>query len=140
MSKQTGIWIDTSKAVIVNLKDGKVKTFELESEVENKVYHKAEGNKGTFSGNHHGNSETKFEARIEQQLNHFLKDIVSLVKESDELYVFGPAETKVKLEKKIRNDKTCDSSKLKAVETVDSMTLNEIIAKVKKFYHPESFL
>lgn len=140
MKKQTGIWIDTSKAVIVNLKDGKVKTFELQSEVENKVYHKTEGNKGTFSGNHHGNSETKFDARIEQQLNHFLKDIILLVKESDELYVFGPAETKIKLEKKIRNEKSFDSIKLKAVETSDDMTLNEIVAKVKKFYHPQNFL
>jgi hypothetical protein len=49
-------------------------------------------------------------------------------------FTFWPAETKTKLEQKINAEKSAIASKLKSVETSDSMTSNQIIAKVKKFY------
>lgn len=134
MKRQTGIWIDTSKAIIVTLEGGKdEKISEIDSDVENKVYHDKEGNKGTFSGVHHGSSETKFDNRKKEQLDFFIKEVLAYVKGADELFVFGPAETKIRLEQKIQDEKLF-ANKLKAVETADKMTLNEIVAKVKKFY------
>jgi hypothetical protein len=135
MKRQTGIWIDSSKAIIVTLDGGKEKISEIESDLENKMYHEKEGNKGTFSGSHHSNTENKFEERRKNETNHFLKNVLSHVKLTDELYIFGPAEAKIKLEQKINTDKSFDISKLKMVETADSMTTNQIVAKVKKFYH-----
>jgi len=44
MKKQTGIWIDTSRAIIVTLDGGKEKITELESDIENRIYHEKEGN------------------------------------------------------------------------------------------------
>ena len=74
--------------------------------------------------------------RIEYiMINSYFKDIISTVNESDELYIFGPAETKTKLQQKINGEKSTIASKLKSVETADSMTSNQIIAKVKKFYN-----
>lgn len=141
---QTGIWIDTSKAIIITLEGHKEeKITEIDSEVENRIYHNKEGDKGTFTGDRHGNrhssSETKFDNRKKEQMDYFLEAVLSYVKGSDELYVFGPAGTKIKLEQKISDGKLFDASKLKAVETSDSMTLNEIVAKVKKFYNPQDF-
>lgn len=134
MKRQTGIWIDTSKAIIVTLEGGKdEKISEIDSDVENRVYHDKEGDKGTFSGVHHGNSESKFENRKKEQIDFFIKEVLSHVKGADELFVFGPAETKIRLEQKIQDEKLF-ANKLKAVETADKMTLNEIVAKVKKFY------
>lgn len=98
MKRQTGIWIDTSKAIIVTLEGGKEHISEIDSEVENRVYHIKEGNKGTFSGGHHGNSETKFENREKEQMNYFLKAVLKEVRSADELMIFGPAEAKIKLE------------------------------------------
>ncbi|MET0759734.1 MAG: hypothetical protein ABWZ56_04910 [Flavobacterium sp.] len=134
--RQTGIWIDTSKAIIISL-DGKKeeKITEIDSDVENSVYHNKEGNKGVFNGSNHGSSETKFDERKKQQLDYFLKSVLSYVHGSDELYVFGPAGTKTKLEQKILDGKLIDASKLKAVETSDKMTINQIVAKVKHFYN-----
>lgn len=134
MKRQTGIWIDTSKAIIITLDGGKEIITEIESDIENRIHHDDEGNKGTFSGNHHGSNETKFEERKKNQMNIFLKDVLSHVHESDELFVFGPAETKIELEKKIKEDKSINN-KLKSVETADSLTSNQIVAKVKNFYN-----
>ena len=135
MKKQTGIWIDTSKAIIVTFTDGKEHITEIESDIENRIYHDKESDKGTFMGSHHINSERTFDDRKKHQYDHFLKHVLSHIKESDELYVFGPSETKIKLKQKIDDGKTIADNKLKSVETADSMTLNQVVAKVKKFYN-----
>jgi predicted methyltransferase len=49
MKKQTGIWIDSTKAIIVTLQDGKEAVSEIQSDLENRVYHDQEGDKGSFS-------------------------------------------------------------------------------------------
>ena len=134
MKNKTGIWIDSSRAIIVSLSNGEEKTTEIESDVENRIYHDSEGDKGSFSGSQHMNNENKFDERNDNQMNTFLKEVIAAVKEADELFVFGPAEAKIKLEKKIKEENTIDAGKLKAVETSDSMTMNQIIAKVKDFY------
>lgn len=136
MKRQTGIWIDTSKAIIVALDGDTEKITEIDSDVENSVYHNKEGNKGTFSEGHHGNSDKKFDDRKKQELDFFLKSVLSYVKKSDELFVFGPAETKTELEKKISTENLIEPGKLKSVETADKMTINEIVSKVRRFYNP----
>ncbi|MDD2673718.1 hypothetical protein DR871_004855 [Flavobacterium petrolei] len=139
MKRQTGIWIDSSKAIIVALDGETEKITEIDSEVENSVHHNDEGNKGTFSGVHHGNSDKKFENRKEQELDYFIKSVLSYVKKSDELIVFGPAQTKTKLEQKLMKDHLIEPGKLKAVETADKMTLNQIVEKVRRFYNPYEY-
>ena len=137
MEKQVGIWIDTKKAIIVTLDGQKEeKITEIDSEVENSVYHNKEGNKGTFSGSHHSDSETKFDNRKKEQMDYYLEAVIDYIKKSDYLYIFGPGETKIKLEQKIRDEKSLSTINLKAVETTDSMTLNQIVAQVKDFYNP----
>jgi hypothetical protein len=134
MKKQTGIWIDSTKAIIVTLEDGKEAVSEIQSDLENRVYHDKEGDKGSFFGSQHIDSQKSFDERKKHQINSYFKDIISIVNDSDELYIFGPAETKTKLEQKINAEKSAIASKLKSVETADSMTSNQIIAKVKKYY------
>lgn len=67
------------------------------------------------------------------QIDNFLKQVTEHIKNSDELYVFGPAEIKLKLKDKIESNGKL-SAKLKSVETADSMTLNQVVAKVKEFF------
>ena len=50
MKKQTGVWIDTSKAIIVKLENKQEYIVEIKSDIENRVHHKNIGNTGTFSG------------------------------------------------------------------------------------------
>jgi hypothetical protein len=41
--------IDSTKAIIVTLQDGKEAVSEIQSDLENRVYHDQEGDKGSFS-------------------------------------------------------------------------------------------
>ena len=137
MEKQVGIWIDTKKAIIVTLEGHKEeKITEIDSEVEDSVYHNKAGNKGTFSESHHSDNETKFDNRKKEQMDYYLDAVMDYIKKSDYLYIFGPGETKLKLEQKIRDEKSLGKIKLKAVETADKMTLNQVVAQVKDFYNP----
>ena len=133
MEKQTGIWIDGSKATIITLSNGSEQVHTIESQLENRIYHDKEGDKGSFMGAHHISHEKKFEERRKHQLNNFLKEITSFVADTSELYVFGPAETKIELKKMIGDNKTLAKT-LKKIESADHMTQNQIIAKVKDFY------
>ena len=104
MKKQAGIWIDSTKAIIVTL-DGKNESIkEIQSDLENRVYHDKEGDKGSFFGGQHIDSQKTFDERKKHQINAYIKNVISNVNEVDELYIFGPAETKTKLEKKIQEE------------------------------------
>jgi hypothetical protein len=133
MKKQTGIWIDGSKAIVVTLADGQETIKEIPSDIENRIHHKSEGDKGTFMGNRHINHEKKFEERKKHQIDHFVSKVVDQIKQDDALYVFGPGELKLVLKKRIEKEGHL-ISKLHPVETADSMTLNQVVAQVKEFY------
>jgi hypothetical protein len=63
MKKQTGIWIDSTKAIIVTLQDGKKQLVKSNLIFENRVYHDQEGDKGSFSGGQHMDSQKSFDER-----------------------------------------------------------------------------
>ncbi|MBK5285368.1 MAG: hypothetical protein JJE25_08175, partial [Bacteroidia bacterium] len=90
--------------------------------------------KGAFMGQQHISNEKTFDERIKHQTNDFLKQVLEQIQDAGELYIFGPAEIKLKLKNKIEGDNHL-SPKLKAVEPADSMTLNRVVAKVKAFYN-----
>lgn len=134
MKRQTGIWIDSSKAIIVSLNGKEESITEIDSTIENKSYPNREGNKGTFSGSHHSASETQLNNRKKEQTNYFMDSIIDYIKRSDELYVFGPANAKTELKKRIQTEKIIAPDKLKGVDTSNKLTINQIVAKVRDFY------
>lgn len=133
MKKQTGIWIDGSKAIVISLKEGKETVHEIESEIENSVHHLHEGDKGSFMGSRHINNEKKIDERKKHQVDHFLDKVIDHVKGADELFVMGPADLKLKLKTRIEGNHLI-ANKLKGVETSAQITLNQCVEKVKNFY------
>ncbi|MDH4129896.1 MAG: hypothetical protein OEV44_14150 [Spirochaetota bacterium] len=133
MKKQTGIWVDSKKAVIVTLDNNNEQTKIIESNLENRIYHDKEGDQGAFVGIHHANNEKKFEERRKHQMTNFLNEITTHITNTDEIYIFGPAETKIKLKQQIKSNKNL-IEKLSKVEASDQITLNQIVAKTKDHF------
>ena len=136
MKRQTGIWIDSTKAIIVSLQGKKESITEIDSDIENKSHHNREGNKGTFSGEHHSTNETQFDNRIKEQTGHYMDAIIDYVKKSDELYIFGPSGAKTELKKRIETENKIPPNKLKEVTSADKMTINQIVDHVRDYYTP----
>lgn len=133
--KQTGIWIDGSKAMIITFTKGQAGHVTIiESDIENKVHHTNEGDKGSFMGSRHINNESTFEERKKHEADRFFEEIIDVIARVDEIFVFGPGETKKMLENKMDSEKNKFTGQLMAVETSDYITINEIVEKTKKFY------
>ncbi len=131
--KQTGIWIDTSKAIVVDLENGKEKVTELQSNVETKPKDDGEY-AGSFMGSQHISNENTIEEKQKHQLHDYFGEVMNHLKSSDEVFVFGPAEVKNKLANAIKENTLLNKVHLIGVETADSMTDNQVVAKVKEAF------
>jgi len=131
MKKQTGIWIDTEKAVIVFLEENSQVVKIINSFIEGRVRIPGEVKLFTRFGNKFLNIDKK--KHRSNEIREYLKNVVNEIKDTDDLVIFGPAGMKTELDKFIRNDSVL-SSIMRAVKTADSMTENQIIAWVKKYF------
>lgn len=134
MKKQTGIWIDSKKAIIVTFDDQKEIIETVESAIENRIYHSKEGDKGSFSGSQHISNEKKFEEREKHQTEDYLKKIMRQIPKDGDLYIFGPSMIKIKLQKEIAHNKL-NKINLTSVEACDQLSNNQIVAKVKEHFN-----
>jgi stalled ribosome rescue protein Dom34 len=131
--KNVGIWIDKQKAHIVTIENDNEKFNTIESQVED--FHPTGGyGLGIRGSPQDAMAENKYMKREKQQLKSYFKEIVSEIKDSDALVIFGPAETKEKFSKELSEQYKNLSIKVSAVKTVDSMTNNQVIAWVKDYF------
>ena len=71
--------------------------------------------------------------RLANEKRRYFKTVVNEIKIANEIVLFGPAGIKKELKKFIQDDAVL-AFRIKAVETTDSMTENQMTAWVKKYY------
>ena len=131
--KQTGIWLDKLKAHIVTFFDGKVSFTTILSNVETFHVHGGSGTRRK-GGPQDVVQDSKYLEREKHQLKNYFKNIATEIKDTDEIVIFGPAETGVKFCKELDEKHTGLRNKVKKVVKTDSMTKNQVKAWVRKFY------
>ncbi len=131
--KNTGIWIDKNKAIIVTLENNIENLEVINSNVE---HFRTHGGSGTRlkGGPQDVVQDSKYLEREKHQLKDYFKNIASKVKDTDSLVIFGPAQTNEALKKELNEYYNDLSGKIKAVKKTDSMTDNQVKAWVKDFY------
>lgn len=135
MKTQTGIWIDGTKALVIAFNKGKETVREILSNIENHVHHpQHEGDRGTLMGTHHLSNEKKFQQRHLHQENKFMDQVITEIKNADEIFIMGLSGMKHKLHNRIEENKQI-KDKLKGLASADHLTLNQCVAKVKEFYN-----
>ncbi len=133
MKKQTGIWIDTKGAVIISLTENSHTIKTIHSSIEARERLPGETKAFTRFGNWFLDFGKKKENRLANEKRGYFKNVSNEIKTADEIVLFGPAGIKKELEKFIQDD-TVLASRLRAVETTDSMTENQMVAWVKNHY------
>jgi len=133
MKKQTGIWIDTKKAVIVLLTENNQEVKNILSSIEGRERILGETRAFSRFGFQFLDFGKKKKNRLAIEKREYLKNVIAAIKDANEIVLFGPAGMKIELEKTIQDDVVL-ASKLKAVETADSMTENQMVAWVKNHY------
>jgi hypothetical protein len=131
MKTKTGLWIDHSKAVIVTVTDKGEDVQEILSHVDKQL-----------GRSEHVRSTTPFEAQLVPaddsqergltgHLDAYYDEVISHLRDAEEILIFGPGEAKGELVKRVARDKL--SGRIAGVETADKMTVPQIAAKVRKY-------
>lgn len=140
-TRKTGVWLDRSKAYLVHLQDGKEVMECIESDVQFRERIPGQGDRRgrlRFRGAAGGGVEMATEEKSEQKrqqkfLQRYYHEIAEHLKKSSKVYIFGPAEAKTELEKELEADNTF-KAEITDVDTSDSMTENQLKAKVKAHF------
>jgi hypothetical protein len=130
MKKKTGLWIDHREAVIVVLTDNGEQITRIKSDAEKQI---------RFPGGSRKDGQQKTEAvrgkKLEQDLGKYFDDIITHIRDAELVQIFGPGEAKNELAKHM--EKGGFKERIVEVETMDNMTDNQIVAKVREFFNKE---
>ena len=129
--KNTGVWLDRDKAIVVTLNNGKEVLEIINSEIED---FKATSSR-LLGGHQEIAKDRKFLEREKHQFKNYFKNIVLKIKDADAIALFGPAQTNEKFNKVLHELYPDVAKKIKGVEKADSMTDNQVIALAKAFFH-----
>jgi len=131
--KNTGIWLDKAKALIVTIENGKESINTIMSNLEDYNIHGGSGTR--FKGGPQDVvQDNRYLEREKNQLKDYFKNIVSEIKNTDTLVIFGPAEANEKFAKELQENYKDLSAKVIAVKKADSMTDNQVKAWVREFF------
>ena len=124
MKKLAGLWIDHRKAVIVIVTDSGEEIKEITSNMEKHVRFTG----GTASED--GSTEDVRDRQFGNHLNSYYNAVVAVLRDADTIQIFGPGEAKGELEKRIEHAGL--KAHILALETMDKLTVRQIVAKVRK--------
>ena len=129
MTSKAGVWIDHRKAVIVALAVDGEHTTTIVSKVEK---HLERGGDSPLRGAYEALQVPADDSRqraLTGKLNHYYDRVIVVLREFQELLLFGPGEAKGELLKRLEKMKL--GARVSAVETQGKMTDPQIAAKVR---------
>ncbi len=122
MKKEVGLWIDHKKAVIFSLADEGAEIKRIASEVKNNVRFSSGAQKKSVADHE--------DKRLTGHLNNYYDEVLSYIRDAESILIFGPGEAKLELKKRLENMQL--HGRIVGIETVDKMTDNQIVAKVRQ--------
>ena len=135
MKKQVGIWMNTDKAVLVSLLNGKEENIQtIESEIESRSHNPREMKPGSRTGTVLMDVDKKMTQRKNHQMHEYFEKVMhSIASDTGEIYIFGPANTKKHFEKELKKHAQFNALKLE-IESADKMTQPQMVAKIKQHF------
>ena len=135
MEKRYGLWIDHEKAIIVRLIEKNHQVVHIASNMEGRYRLKGGSRSNVPYGIQKATSESKRDLRFQKHLDIYFQQVINLLKDAKQIYIFGPGEAKIELKKKIEHDNRDLTKKISHVETADKLTEPQIIEKVKNYFN-----
>lgn len=134
MKKQTGIWLDSKEATIIELVEHQEPQVHRIRSGVNTGHSKGGWRTASPWGPTSVVSESKVLEKRKHQDNDYFERVMEAVQSADEVFIFGPSEPKDHLLNAIKENRHQFHPNLRAVLTADKMTLNQKIARVREFY------
>jgi len=132
MKKEVGLWIDHRKTVMVTIENEVEETREIRSNVEKRVRFSGGTGSKVSKKSRGSKAEDMRDRKFGDQLGNYYKGVISLIRDANSIWIFGPGEAKVELENRLMHESLGEL--IVGIETVDKMTDREIAAKVRDHY------
>lgn len=120
--KKLGIWLDHSSAHFIIHQDNTAETASITSDFTHEVKEESLSK-----------SENIMHNKEQQQAHEYYKKIAEVIKEYDEVLLFGPTDAKAELANILKADHHFDKIKIE-VKTADKMSDNQQHAFVKEYF------
>ncbi|MCA0457750.1 MAG: hypothetical protein LCI00_27540 [Chloroflexi bacterium] len=131
MKTEVGLWIDHRHAVVVTLNGQEATVQHIESEFEKRV--RFSGASETHDPNSNDdNAEDRRDRKLDDQLTRFYTDVTTHLHDAEAVYIMGPAEAKIELQKHLEKHKL--TAKILAVEPAEKLSDAQITAKVRQYF------
>jgi hypothetical protein len=130
MNQNIGLWIDHKQAFLIWHDRKKVEV--IPSNLEPRT-HFSGGTRVGGRYNQSVDSELRYNDRYKNQLSKYYEQVIATIQNADSIFIMGPGEAKLELERAIKKRKSLIKKLLK-IETADKMTRNQMIAYVRDFF------
>ncbi|HEY5729901.1 MAG TPA: hypothetical protein VIS72_07605 [Anaerolineales bacterium] len=127
MKKKIGLWIDNREAIIVKLTDMGEQITRIYSDGEKQIRFEGGSRKDGLQ-----TTETIQGRKFDRQLGKYFDDIITDIRDAEMIHIFGPGKAKDGLLKRMENDNLKEL--IVKIETADSMTDNQVAAKVREYF------
>jgi stalled ribosome rescue protein Dom34 len=134
MDRNVGLWIDHKQAYIIWYANDKIEV--ILSNIEPPAHFSG----GTQLGgklNQKGDLELRHNDRYKLQLTRYYQQVIAKLRDVDSIFIMGPGEAKIEFEKTLKKHKDMQNRLLKS-EVADKMTMNQMLAHVRKFYQEQA--
>ena len=132
MKKEVGLWIDHRKAVIVSIENEVEEIREIASNMEKRVRYSSGSRSNSRNNSQGSTSEDMRDRKFDNHLSQYYKEIISMIRDADSIWIFGPGEAKGELLNSLKNENL--EGLVVGIETEDKMTDNQIAAKIRDHY------
>ena len=128
-----GLWIDHRKAVIVLLGDEGEDVVQLDSGIEQHTRYRGPVRPKTPYNPQYAQGDDQLDKQFTQRVNRFYEKVITYVRGADSVLILGPGEAKSEFQKRLAHNKV--GVQIAATETAGKMTVRQISAKVRDFFH-----
>ncbi len=122
MKTTVGLWIDHQKAVIVFVDGKEEETKQVNSQDEK--HHRQSGVSMP--------ADDKRQRELTGHLNSYYDEVISCIRDTESILIFGPGEAKGELKKRLEKDNL--GGHIVGIETSDKLTDPQIAAKVREHF------
>ena len=133
MKKETGLWIDRRKAIIVTLSDGTEDIRIVESNVDRRVRRAGGSRSRSPFGPQEIMAERKRENEFADQLARYYSEVVACLRDAQSIVILGPGEARIELKKCLERERL--GERVVCVEAADKMTDRQIVARIRQHFH-----
>jgi hypothetical protein len=132
--KNIGVWLDHSKAVLIDLTQEKAIIKKIHSDKESQIRFRGEHGLGTQLGNYRSTNNEHHQHNRKQKLMHEYYHLLSeCLIHYDEILLFGPTTAKKELYNKLKTDKHFEDKNIH-IQSTDVLSENQMIAATKIFF------